>query len=92
MATVSRTGHIAFCELGDPHDRDALAQAQFLKLVEKLKARPSVVYVKRPSLERALDPLCRMLETRPERVGQLVTLDPARESLERFSRLQGRGG
>ncbi len=84
MSTHSGTGQIVQCELGLPQDRDAFAQAQFLKMIDLLKARPAVVYVKRPTLLRVVEPLCRMLEMRVKKVDRLHTLDPAREDLARM--------
>ncbi|MBK8180832.1 MAG: hypothetical protein IPK67_18455 [Planctomycetes bacterium] len=86
-----KSGRVLCCELGHPKDRDAHAQEQFLKLLDTLKARPSVVYLRRPSLEQVLRPICKLLGIRLEQVAELRTLDPAREALDQFSTRAGGG-
>jgi hypothetical protein len=77
LVTESSGGAVVHCALGEPAEREAFAQVEFVKALERLGTRPSVVYVKRRSLERVLSPLAEAIGVRLERV---ETLDPIEEA------------
>jgi hypothetical protein len=86
LAVDAEGGAVVRVEMHEPSGRGAWAQEQILSTIESLGAIPEAVLVARPSLERVLKPVARVLGMRVERLEDLPHLADARGSLEAFLR------
>lgn len=83
LALDPKSGMVLGADLGDPNGRERWAQDQLLALVGELRARPRMIVVQRPRLQRVLAPVAERLGIQLRVVRELPSLRLAREALDR---------